>query len=287
MRGGNLPLRLAIAWGLIAVGLVVAVGPGAGPGLAPVIVIFAAVVLVSARTARLLARARSGELAREGASWSFWRAALPPLAVGALLGAVVSGLAWAPLPVRASVAIALGSALTLGIAVGLRWGRAGNGYAPRSTTFARWVVVDTALPFAVIAAAASWALVDWRFLATPELSPVASARHLAGTVLVQGLLGGLAGLLKVGRERMSGLVTAPDGPSLPGPTAPTLVLFIAILLVGPRVLPTMSPAELTPWKTALSFVVVFGCALLGAARAAGPLPDRLARAKQRHDRDDA
>lgn len=146
---------------------------------------------------------------------------------------------------------------------------------PRTTTLSRWVLLDTALPAALICAPFS-AGFAWLRL-RPEgidageqlLDAVTISRHFALTFVIWGLCVGTAAFMKVRRERVSGLVEAPIATAVvPSPAALGGILAICLLVIGPRVLAPYSLEVLVVAKGILGFVLGGIISAFGALRGA-------------------
>ncbi len=113
----------------------------------------------------------------------------------------------------------------------------------RTTTLFRWIVLDTALPAAIVCGPFSAGFVWLR--RRPEASGDANAlvdvvtlsRHFALTFVIWGLCVGTAAFMKTRRERLGGLIDAPIATAVaPSPAALGGILAIVLLVIGPRVL---------------------------------------------------
>lgn len=279
------PRSLLWAWCGLAVTFGVGLtlpGPPALQALPVVgwLVIFAASAAITMRATLFLRAARDGRLepTAGGRPHALWR--LAP--TSALAGVLVSAPALGGAALGASIGAprASLSAGALAIAACAFWaaGRLvdrdlARAHAPRHRSFAGWLLVDTALPAGVAAALIGVAMAWTRLGHLDEIRPVTLARHLGATLLLYALLLGPAAALKVGRERLSGLVLPLEParlPSvlmaLPGPVVTGATLALATLLLGPLLLPAMSPAALLTWKAALGVGIGGLLALLGALR---------------------
>lgn len=142
-------------------------------------------------------------------------------------------------------------------------------WTPREDSHAAWLIWDTALPAGLLAAALA-AGIAWLRLGHLEwVSGPTLARHLGGTLLLYSFLLGPTGAIKVGRERLSGVVKAPDiERNWPGPIVAGGVCSLLMLVLGPRWLPQLALANAIMVK--ITFSAVFGSSLayLGALRGA-------------------
>lgn len=228
----------------------------------------------SARSTALLRAAAGGQLriSDDGIRFSVWRGALPALALGTVLGALVSFALWASL---SSFTPLLGflffftttsAAAVCGIALGRRdravtWRR-------RETTLAAWVWRDTAMPAGLFAAGFAAVLTALRFPAGLVAADEA-ARHAAVTALLYGVLLGLPAAMKTAREARAGLVHAVTShPVQLSPIAFSGTVGLAALVVVPRVLEAVDATSFVMAKGALGLVTGTAAAAVGALRGA-------------------
>jgi hypothetical protein len=271
-------LRLAAVWLLVALGGAFTLAPETDsfPSTAAlwgVGALWGAIVAVGARSGLLLGAARAGILRvrDDGQPHLLWRLTPLPAVVGVVAGAAAG--AAATLVARGALSawlVALGTATALALAVGrvLHRGDVTRPRARRATTLLRWTLLGTALPAGVIAAIVGALIATLRFGDVP-VPPGELSRHLAATFWAYGLLLGTGGALKTGRERLGGLVDAPTPNRDPLPALHVGGgLGVAVLWLGPTLLPTLQPEALVGMKAALGFFVGGGLAWLGALRGA-------------------
>lgn len=140
-------------------------------------------------------------------------------------------------------------------------------WSSRSDSLTAWLVFDTALPAGLLAAALA-AGIAWLRLGHLDWVPASTlSRHLGATLLLYSFLLGPGAAIKVGRERLSGLVKAPETERiLPGPIIAGGVCSLLLLVLGPRLLPTLAFSDVLLLK--ITFSGCFGACLayLGARR---------------------
>lgn len=142
-------------------------------------------------------------------------------------------------------------------------------WSPREASLQGWLFWDTAVPAGFLAALLAAGIAWLRLGHLPWVHGATLARHLGGTLLLYSFLLGPTGAIKVGRERLSGMVKAPQSRrELPGPILAGCVFSLVMLVVGPRLLPALRFVDALIVK--VLFSAVFGCALtyLGALRGA-------------------
>lgn len=271
-------VRLLVTWLLVSFAGALAVASPQGPTtpwLLAATTLWGALCATTTRSALLLGRARQGAAAvtKDAPPHRLWRGGALALVAGAVLGAALGGaaslfvapstwLGWSALFVGVSaLAFSTGAMLA---ARALRRPR-----SQRSTTLVAWVLVDTALPAGVLASLVGLVIVRLRYGALEHVSGVELSRHLAVSLLLYGVLLGLAGGLKTAREKRAGLVDAP-APSFdpPGAIVTGATLGLVVLVVGPRALDGVVPETLMATKAALGLVAGTALCALGALKGA-------------------
>lgn len=233
---------------------------------------WAIVVGVATRLQTLLRAAVQGESPRDPNARVYRATALFPTSaavsiVAALPAAAIA--ATATLDVGARVVSALIAGLVPFAAVRLVFARdRGRPRAPRMATLASAVVVDGALPTALLSAPFGALVLAARLSGGLVLTPQSFARHVAVSIALYALLLSVTGFVKTWRERTSGLVVVAartgDAPSAigVGGALAVLALFAVPLFDVPRDTTTLLVA-----KGVLSFACAFGFFTLGALRA--------------------
>lgn len=228
----------------------------------------------SARSTALLRAATGSTLhtSENGIRFSVWRGALPALALGTLLGAVVSFTLWAAVSAFTPVLGFLlfftttSAAAVCGLALGQRdravtWRR-------RDTGFAAWVWLDTAMPAGLFAAGFAAVLTRLRF-PVGLVDGDEAARHAAVTVLLYGVLLGLPAAMKTAREARAGLVHAVASPPMQlSPIAFSGTVGLVTLVLVPRVVEAIEATSFVIAKGALGLVTGTVAAALGALHGA-------------------
>lgn len=252
---------------VLAAGVVV-VAASARPPLpavprAVLVLAIAFVAAWSARSALLLLAARRGVLVVErGApthrlSRACAGAGLVAVALAAPLLALP--LAWARTPLLAAGALGIGA----GALLARRRDHLPKG--PRPTTKMAWLLVDTALPAAVLAALLGVSVAFLRLHDVGEVSPGALGRHLGGTVFLYALFLGLGGVAKAHGERAAGLVLVDDVTlRAPGPVSAGGLLGLALLFAVPALAPAVPLETVLVVKAAVGFLVGGALSFLGA-----------------------
>lgn len=231
-----------------------------------VLSIVAAVAAWSARSALLLLGARKGRLVvATDAPTHRLTFATVPIAVGAL--ALGAAMAYAPVPDEVAIVVTGALAAVSGaFASHVRDTRAKG---PRATSRAAWLLLDTALPAGLIAACVSVAVGTARLHALATIPATEIARHLAATTFAYAVFLGLGGFLKAYGEQSAGLVVvAKSTRSVPGPIVCGGVLGVALLFIGPRVLPALPLADVLLLKACAGVAVGGTLSLLGALQGA-------------------
>lgn len=266
-------VRLVAAWVVIVALLAVLSAPSAHATALPawgatvVFVVFAAFAAIGTSTARLLAAVRAGEVVVDAPApgWHLWRRSWGQ---GAIAGALVYVLG--QLVDIATVGRVAGPLLggVIGVAVGVIV-QVPPSASARVVGVWRWLILEGALPTAVMAAVLGGAVAAHRFGIEGEHSPGAVSRMLAGTFLCEALLG-FGGFAKSWAERRFGLVKAPDVslPDVPGPVVVALALAAVTVIFGPRLLPVMAATTVVAVKVVSGAVVAGGLSALGAIRGA-------------------
>ncbi|MCP4500752.1 MAG: hypothetical protein GY822_12395 [Deltaproteobacteria bacterium] len=132
-----------------------------------------------------------------------------------------------------------------------------------------YLVVDTAFPSAILTAVFSSGFAALRVASLSEVGPVFAAKHLALTTVLYGVAVGLSGFVKVLSEVKSGAVIIEKSvpKKVPGTVAFAGVMALFLLVMGPRLLPTMTLESFLLLKFLLGFFVGGGIAALGGLRA--------------------
>lgn len=252
---------------VLAVGVLV-VAHSARPPLplfarAFVVVTLAFVAAWSSRSGLLLLAARRGRLVVERGARPH-RLFRANLAAGAL--AVLSSLPLLALPASFTrTPLLAAGALGVVVALGLAARRDAHPKGPRPTTKASWLVVDTALPAAVLAALLGVSVAFLRLHDAALVSPGALGRHLGGTVFLYALLLGLGGLSKAYGERHAGLVLVDDvRTNAPGPITTGGVLGLTLLFAVPALVPPLPLETVLIVKAVVGFLAGGTLSLLGA-----------------------
>lgn len=260
--------RVLGAWLLVAVaGSVVLTAPGGATwnlghavGFLATLSCFATLGM---RTSLYLAGARAGAVPLDPSSppHHLWRFLPGSIALGLVLMLPALGLyvtaRYIGVPQEGVVAGAVLVVLVSGVATRKRVTRdLARAQSPRHTTLFRWIVLDTALPAGILAAFVGTGIGWIRLGQLEEITPSQLSRHLAVNIFVYAFFLGLAGALKTGRERLSGLVIAPriEGDS-PGPLGVGGFLGVLVLAGGPTLFPSCSPTVMLAIKALLGFLV--------------------------------
>jgi hypothetical protein len=271
-------VRLAItlvAWVLLSLLLTGVIGTAPDRMLFVSVVIgWALIAAVATRLHHLLEAAERGAV-RFDESGRRYRAAF--LLPGAL---VVGTVASAP-----AAALATTQALTIAVRAGSTSAAAlvavllvrfmfrrdpERAFTSRNDTLFSWLVVDGALLAALLSSPFGALVLAARLSAGAETTPPALARHFASSIVLYAALLGVAGFMKVRRERRSGLVVSPaSGFSAPSALAVGGTLAVITLFVIPLLPMRLDASELIVVKGvvgALSALLFFS---LGGLRAAG------------------
>lgn len=206
-------------------------------------VLYAAVIAIGVSTSTAMAALRAGAVAVANddvtcARWGIWRRALQPVAAAAVVAAVV-GFVLGPATQHAAppfVVLLVSSLLAVVVARALTRVPQRARVCERGRL--RWLVVEGALPAALMAAVVGVVVAVIRYGGVSSVTPGALARTLAGTCLCYLLLG-LGGFAKAFHEYKSGVVVV-VGPPLafsPGPVFPGLFFAVLVVVLGPLVLP--------------------------------------------------
>lgn len=259
----------------------------------------AAFVALGLATTRLVTAARRGVVVVDDqakSSWGIWRRVIPiaVMAVFLMVGFLKTFITtiWSG-PLRDVVVHPVGPLLVAGL-LGIVCGAVFPVPSTASTlrrSPTRWLLLEGALPAAVVAAVLGVTVALVHCGTTGVIGPGRLARIMAGSVLVNTLLG-VGGFAKAWAECRSGLVTAPTtrsapiattdaessspssssssnstaGPSVPSPLFVALVGAAFLIVVGPRILPTLAAQDVMVVKAGLGFVVGGVLYGLGAIR---------------------
>ena len=242
--------------------------------VAACLLIGAALAGMGAQSALFLGLARRGgvTLTPNAAPYRLWRlapgAALRGLA-GGMPGIILGGLGSSfgfPL-----AGLLVGGGLVILGAFWMLWRKLKQdvelSWSPRDASLHGWLVWDTAIPAGLLAAILAAGIAWLRLSHLQWVHGATLARHLGATLLLYSFLLGPASALKVGRERLSGMVKAPESKGeLPGPILTGGVCSLLMLVLGPRFMPGLVFADALTLKVVFS--AIFGCALayLGALR---------------------
>ncbi len=210
-----------------------------------------------------------------GPPWGVWRRAVLPTVVAVVAG-VVPALLFTVVEVAnpsgttldlASPArhMALWLSAPLSVIAARLLVRAPHAARPVTRTRLRWLVVEGALPPAVIAACVGVVVGVVGFSDVAQVAPGALARTVAGTAAGYLLLA-LGAHAKAFHEHKRGVVVvdAPPGLALPGPLPVGLGVAALLALVGPWLLPTLPGTDLPIIKGVFGLVVGGGLCFLGA-----------------------
>lgn len=230
------------------------------------------VVGVATRLQALLRAAQRGDVVRDAGAPTYRAIALlPSSTIVALLSALPAAtLATAvALDGPARIACALLAGLVPFVVARLAFARdRARARAPRSASVLSLVVVDGALPTAIVSAPFGALVLAARLSGGLVLTPQSWARHVAVSIALYAILLSVTGFAKTWRERSSGLVVTP-APVREAPSALGVggALAVVALFVVPLVDVPRDTAVLLALKGALSFVCAFGFFALGALRA--------------------
>lgn len=234
------------------------------------VLVVAAVSAWSARSGLLLLAARQGSLVVEDGArvHRLWMATLPAAVVAAALGGltlvVPAGHTRFSVLVSGLLGVVVGAALSA---------RDTRPRSARRTTRFRWLVVDTALPAGLIAAALGVSVAFLRLHSEAQVTPGILGRHLGATTVLYAVLLGLGGFAKAWSEQTAKLVVLPDHerattPNAPGPLFVGVALGVAFIVVVPWVAPPLPLDVVLALKGALGMLLGGGLSLLGAVRGA-------------------
>ena len=226
--------------------------------------LYAAILASGVSTSTALRALRTGRVVvgTLGPRWGVWRQALVPVALASSLAA---GLAFVvDSSGRPAFSVLLSSSWAAVIVARLSV-RVPSSVVPIQRTAWRWLVVEGALPAALVAGVVGVVVGVVRFGSVATVSPVALSRTLAGTCLCYLLLG-LSGFTKAFHERKAGVVVVAQGPppSLPGPVFVGLGIAAVVAVLGPWVLPSIPGPQVWMIKGAVGVVVGGTLSLLGA-----------------------
>lgn len=275
------PLPIVLVWTVLGAIGGIALARSATPvnALTALLILGAAwgaLVFFGVRGAAVLQRAVAQPAPRPKTSPPHRMARLLPVALsaGAVAGLAFGGalflsMQWVSTPIALAVfSPLLTAALALFAVVAFKKDTS-TSVSTRSTTLARWVLLDTALPAALVCAPVSAGFAWLRLRGAADVEAVAFARHFALTFVLWGGAVGTAAFLKTRRERVGKLVDAPLATAtVPSPGAFAGILAILVLVVGPRVLPPLPIETVVALKAVLGFVVGGAFSALGALRGA-------------------
>lgn len=274
-----MPRPLLVVWLLLAMVGALALDPRSGPASAHAAQILAAaawgvVVTLGGRTGLFLRAARDGQVpvTETGRVWRMWHLTVTALPAALVSGAIVAALVFAVRFIAPNwvflLGIPAGTALVLHGTARVFAADVTTPRKPRRTTLWRWILLDTALPAALVTAPVSAGFAYLRLYAE-RVPPVALSRHLALTLTLYGVCLGMVGFFKTYTEKQAGLVVvAPPLPSAPGPFALAAIAAVAVLILGPRALPSVTGDVVVALKAAFGFFGGGLCAALGGLKGA-------------------
>lgn len=262
-------MRVVVVWAVLSLGVAALAGHDVdnGVGRASHVVVLA--VFCAAATAGVASSTALGSLRRKqvavdaaGPPWGAWRRAPLPVIVGTGVGVVV-GVVFAG-HTKNAMTLSWWS-LVAGIVVArlLSWNPTTASPVRRQRW--RWVLLESALPSALIAGGVGAVVGHVRFGEVDVVAPGALARTLAGTILCYLMLA-TAGFIKTMHEAKSGLVVVDEAPieRVPNPLFVGLLLAAVVALAGPWLLPSMPGDVVWIVKAVVGVVVGGGLSLLGA-----------------------
>ncbi|MDP2343881.1 MAG: hypothetical protein Q8O67_23190 [Deltaproteobacteria bacterium] len=200
-------------------------------------------------------------------AWGVWRRALLPMIVAAAAGAAVAVVVQ-----RSAGGILrhlpfwmLWSSSLLAVILARALVKVPTRVTPIARSRVRWLVVEGALPAAIMAGVVGVVVAVVRFGSVASVSPGALSRTLAGTCLCYALLG-LGGFAKAFHEHKAGVVVVDAKPvrGLPGPIFLGLAIAAGVAVIGPWVLPAIEGAHVGIVKGVVGVVVGGALSLLGA-----------------------
>ena len=264
-------MRVVVIWLLLAALLSalaaaqVAAVPFDKASLIAFCALYAAIIGAGVASSTAVGALRTGQVQLvhdDGAArWGLWRRAILPMiaASGAAAAlAVVVDVDGPPLAMLLS-----SSLLAVILARGLT--RVPKQVQPIERSRWRWLIVEGALPAALMAGVVGVVVGVVRFSSVLSVPPGALSRTLAGTCLCYLLLG-LGGFAKAFHEHKAGVVVVVAGPlrGLPGPLFTGLLIAALAALVGPWVLPSIAGEQVGIVKGVVGVVVGGTLSLLGA-----------------------
>lgn len=261
-------MRVVLVWAVMSLGLAALAGAGVDDAKdraarAEVCAVFCCAVAAGVATSTQLGLLRRQQVVVDasGPPWGVWRRAPLAVVVGvaAGVGVAVVGAGHAKNAVTLTwwccVAAAVAARLVVRTPRRARAVRRGRW---------RWLLLESALPSAVIAGGVGAVVGHVRYGLVDVVAPGGLSRTLAGTTLCYLMLG-FGAFMKAHHERKSGLVVV-DEAALPAPAFffVGLAIAAAVALGGPWLLPALSGESVSVVKGVFGVVVGGGLSLLGA-----------------------
>ncbi len=261
-------MRVVLVWAVMSLGLAALAGADVDDAVdraarAEVCAVFCAAVAAGVATSTQLGLLRRKLIVvdPQGPPWGVWRRAPLAIVVGVAAGVGV-GLVGAG-HTRSAVSLTWWCCLAAAIAARAVV-RTPLRARPIRRRRWRWLILESALPSAVIAGCVGAVVGHVRYGEVDVVAPGGLSRTLAGTTLCYLMLG-FGAFMKARHEHESGLVVV-DDPAIDAPAFffVGMSLAAATALAGPWVIPALSGESVSVVKGVFGVVVGGGLSLLGA-----------------------